>query len=83
MSLPRAAKVVRKEIFYQSELVTAATTITSHSIAQLLMFNTDKHTHEVSCAAVCHQSEHETPTPAYVALKMHSATHRRLNQCTI
>ncbi len=46
----------------------------SHSIAQLVMFNSVKHIRDVGSATVRHWSEHETLTPIYVALKIHAAT---------
>ena len=66
--------ILEDQIKHQSELVTAATTMASHSIAQLVMFNSVKHTRGVGSATVRHQSEHETLTPIYVALKIHAAT---------
>jgi len=64
-------------IKHQTEFVTAATSKASQSIAQLMMFNSVKHARATNSSTVRHRSEHETPTPIYVALKIHAVTRSR------
>jgi len=59
-------------IKHQTQLVTTANTKTSHSIS---MFSSVKRTRPVnSSTTTYHSSEHETPLPVYVALKIHAVT---------
>ena len=64
-------------IKHQTQLFTVPTTKASHSISQLLMFNSVKHTRAPNSFSVHHSSERETPTPIYVALKIHAITRSR------
>ena len=65
-------------IKHQTQLVISANTKASRSISQLLMFNSVKHTRAVDpSSTVRHSSEHETPVPVYVALKIHAVTRSR------
>ena len=52
-------------------------------LTPLMMFNSVEKTRGVGSATVHYRSEHETPTPVYVALKIHVSTCSRINRCTI
>ena len=61
-------------IKHPTEHVTVATTKASHSIAQLILFNSVKHTRAAN-SSVRHR--YETPTPVYMGLKIRAVTRSR------
>ena len=66
------------DIVHQTQLGTSPSTSSAHSISQLLMFNSVKHTRSANATSSTHHSrDRESPLPIYIALKMHGLTRKR------
>lgn len=65
-------------IEYQTQVYTSSCSNSALSIAQLLMFNSVKHTlSDRSTNSLHHSRDRESPLPIYVALKIHCLTRKR------
>ena len=65
-------------IVHQTQLGTSPSTSSAHSISQVLVFNSVKHTRSANATSSTHHSrDRESPLPIYIAFKMHGLTRKR------
>ena len=63
---------------HQTQLGTSPSTSSAHSISQILVFNSVKHTRSANATSSKHHSrDRESPLPIYIAIKMHGVTRKK------